>query len=222
MNLRHLFAIALFIPSPAVAQTQPSSRPADDSSRFSLTIYSTADPATFDPRMLAQQRQYYGQQYKLPGYGVVREVRPIDLNKGLNTLRFTDVAAGIDPTTVAFESLTAPGSTSVLEQNFEYDLLDANKLLEKYLDQQVKARLKSTGGATASTTIIGTLLSSDGGTLVIQTEQGEVLVLARGDLSSIELASRETGLITKPTLVWLVDSEQAGKHDARVTYQTDG
>ena len=50
---------------------------------FSLTVYSTADPATFDPQQLAQQRLmqgYYGRwQIQLPGYGVVREMRPIEL-----------------------------------------------------------------------------------------------------------------------------------------------
>src|SRR6476469_8673817 len=62
---------------PAAATTKPGS------SDFSLTIYSTADPATFDPQQLAQQRimnPYNAWQMKLPGYGVVREVRPgIDL-----------------------------------------------------------------------------------------------------------------------------------------------
>ena len=125
---------------PAAATTKPGS------SDFSLTIYSTADPATFDPQQLAQQRlmnPYNAWQIKLPGYGVVRETRTIELKDGENTIRFTDVASGIDPTTVSFQSLTAPDSTSVLEQNYEYDVVSASKLLEKYLGKDVTVSRKA-------------------------------------------------------------------------------
>src|SRR3954462_6268242 len=115
MFSRPLFLLTLLLPALALAQD------------FSLTVYSTADPATFDPQQLAQQRLmqgYYGRyQLQLPGYGGVRELRPIELQTGENTIRFTDVASGIDPTTVSFRSNTAPDSTSVLEQNYEYDVL---------------------------------------------------------------------------------------------------
>src|SRR5258708_2467054 len=83
----------------------PAQAPAAGS--FALTVYSTADPATFDPKALAQQRilnPYTRYQMPLPGYGVVRETRAIDLVAGENNVRFTDVASGIDPTTVAFRS----------------------------------------------------------------------------------------------------------------------
>lgn len=218
--------IALVLASVAAAQpVEPDTRPAATqpaASDFSLTIYSTADPATFDPKDLARQRQHYGQQQKLPGYGVVRETRAIDLKQGLNTIRFSDVASGIDPTTVAFKSLTAP-DTAVLEQNYEYDVVSAAKLIEKYLGHRVMLTRKPAGGAERDEVIHGTLLASDGSHLVVQTGNGgEVQVLSRNDLSSIRLGRQKTGLITKPTLVWNVETDQPGQHDAQVTYQTDG
>ncbi len=82
---------------------------------FSLTIYSNADPATFDPQEIVRQQTfnpYYPQQNPLPGYGIVRENREIKLDEGDNTIRFTDVATGIDPTTVSFQSLTAPDAAT--------------------------------------------------------------------------------------------------------------
>src|SRR6185437_6160937 len=105
----------------------------------------------FDPQQLAQQELMnpYSGQIKLPGYGVVREVRPIDLSEGENIVRFTDVASGIDPTTVAFQSLTAPDSTSVLEQSYEYDVVSAAKLLDKYIGKAVVVARKSIGDAQA-------------------------------------------------------------------------
>src|SRR5512135_3422788 len=67
-----------------------------------LTIYSTARPGAVSPQMYRNG----GTGQTIPGYAVVRHERPLALNRGENTVRFTDVAALIDPTTVAFESLT--------------------------------------------------------------------------------------------------------------------
>src|SRR5438045_3193709 len=114
-------AAASFVLSPlAFAQPKPpEAPPAAAASSFSLTIYSNADPGLFDPQEFAQSQVNGGPAYKLPGYGVVREVRKIDLIAGENTVKFTDVAAGIDPTTVSFKSLTAPDGADVIEQNYE-------------------------------------------------------------------------------------------------------
>ena len=115
---------------------------------FSLTIYSNADPASFDPQDYVRQQtlnSYYAQQNPLPGYGVVRENREIQLNQGENIVKFTDVAAEIDPTTVSFQSLTSPAAASVLEQNYEYDLVSADKLLDKYLGKEIQVVRRGAG-----------------------------------------------------------------------------
>ncbi len=191
---------------------------------FSLTIYSNADPATFDPQDYVRQQTinpYYAQQSPLPGYGVVRENRQIDLQSGENTLRFTDVAAQIDPTTVSFQSLTNPSSATVEEQNYEYDLVSADKLLSKYVGKDIQIIRHGTGANAPVETIGGTLLSCDGSNLVLQDATGKVRVISRGaDIESIELAKIDDSLITKPTLVWKINSNQAGAQLAQVTYQT--
>ena len=65
-------------------------------------------------------------------FGVVREVRELaSLGTGQVALEFRDVAATIQPETVTIKSLSAPGSISVLEQNYRYDLLTPEKLMEK-------------------------------------------------------------------------------------------
>lgn len=222
--LRFSFALLVLASGTAIAQAPPPPATAPSNSNFALTIYSTADPATFDPQELAQQKimnPYNAWQMKLPGYGVVREVRPIDLKEGENTLRFSDVASGIDPTTVSFQSLTAPDSTSVLEQHYEYDVVSATKLLEKYIGKAVALERKP-GVNGSSENLQGILLSSDPSNLVIQNENGDATVVGRSDVTSIRLAKQQTGLITKPTLVWKLQSSKAGKHNAQVTYQTDG
>jgi hypothetical protein len=230
---RILALVAATLLSPAMTQAggPPTSRPAaaatkPSTSDFSLTIYSTADPATFDPQQLAQQRlmnPYNAWQLKLPGYGVVRETRKIEIKEGENTIRFSDVASGIDPTTVAFKSLTAPDSTAVLEQNYEYDVVSAQKLLEKYLGKDVTVSRKASPDVTRPVEdVTGRLLSSDPTNLVIQVEKGEVVVISRQEVTAVRLTKQETGLITKPTLVWKLAADKPGPHDAQVTYQTDG
>jgi hypothetical protein len=224
--------LAAAVPVTAFAQsTRPAraNRPAQaapQGSDYALTIYSTADPATFDPQQLAQQRlynPYNAWQFKLPGYGVVREVRPIELKEGENIIRFSDVASGIDPTTVAFQSLTAPDQAAVLEQNYEYDVVSASKLLEKYLGKEITISRKASPDVTRPVEdVTGMLLSQDASNIVLQSEAGDATIISRAEVTAIKLARQETGLITKPTLVWKLDADKAGRHDAQVTYQTDG
>ncbi|HEX8325685.1 MAG TPA: DUF4139 domain-containing protein [Tepidisphaeraceae bacterium] len=205
-------ALATLLCSSAVlAQALPAPEP-----RFSLTVYSSADPATFDPKGNAAETNPYASQQPLPGYGVVRETRAIDLKAGVNALRFTDVASGIDPTTVSFLSLTDPAGTAVLEQNYEFDLVSSAKLLQKYVDKAVVVERASGDGKIE--TISGTLLSAANG-LVLKTDDGGVRIL--NGYSGIRVADA-AGLITRPTLVWNLTAAKAGKHDALVTYQTDG
>jgi hypothetical protein len=219
---RLALALAVSITVPSFSFAQDAAAPDPNAAGFALTIYSTADPATFDPQELARQRlmnPYAQWQIQLPGYGVVREVRKVDIKAGDNIVRFTDVASGIDPTTVTFESLTDPAGTSVLEQNYEYDVVSGTKLLEKYLGKDVVVVTRGSGNA-GTETHEGSLLSSDPSSIVLKTKDG-VRVVNRNDVTTVALADA-ANLITKPTLVWNLSSEKAGAHDAKVTYQTDG
>jgi hypothetical protein len=186
----------------------------------SVTVYSSADPGGFDPQQfIAQQRQGYNPtfQWQVPGFGVVKEVREVELTAGVNELRFTNVAEFIDPTTVSFADLTKPGSTSVLEQNFQFDLVSPEKILEKYLDRDISAVI--THGDT-SETVTGRLLSAASGQLVLMTTDG--VRILRSGASQVKLGDLPGGLITRPTLVWKVQSQEAGRHSVRTTYQTNG
>jgi hypothetical protein len=127
----------------------------------SLTIYSTARPGGVPPelyRPVAGQGVFFGQE--VPGYAMIRQVRTIELQSGLNHLNFRDVAAYIDPTTVAFESLTAPASTRVIEQSFQFDLVSTEALMEKYIDQTITVDQQA---GEQSRPITGRLLSTQAG-----------------------------------------------------------
>ncbi len=67
----------------------------------------------------------------------MRDVRDLQLARGTSDLHFMDIAATVNPATVHFRSLTEPSRVSVLEQNYEYDLLEPDKLLRKYVGRDV-------------------------------------------------------------------------------------
>src|ERR1700724_1330365 len=55
---------------------------------------------------------------------LVRDVRDLQLPRGSVDLHFMDIAATVNPATVHFRSLTDPSRVNVVEQNYEYDLLE--------------------------------------------------------------------------------------------------
>lgn len=193
----------------ALASATPTVDAADDGD-YSLTVYSSARPGQIDTRQLAN----YGDN--LPGYALVRDQRVMKLTAGRSTLRFSDVAAKMDPTTVAFESLTDPAGTRVIEQNYQYDLVSGQKLLERFLGETVT--VEQTRG-TDLDLIAGTLLSAQNG-LTLQLPDGSLRTLTQW--SGLRFPSLPGGLITRPTLVWDVDARRAGDHDVRVAYQASG
>ncbi len=181
-----------------------------------LTVYSSADPAAFDPqRFIAQQRQGYDPNYawQVPGFGVVKEVRKVRLEAGTNALRFTDVAQFIDPTTVSFTDLDDLDGTAVLEQNFEFDLVSPDKLMEKYIDHEISVVVPM---GKEVEVVRGKLLSSSQLKLVLQTADGVRVVSSP---QQIQLGDLPGGLITRPTLVWKLQAARGGEHRVRTTYR---
>ncbi len=184
----------------------------------SLTVYSSADPAGFNPQQFIQQQRMSGQDnvWGVPGYGVVKVVRRVAVPKGLGELAFTDVAAWIDPTTVSFNDLD-DAKTTVLEQNFQFDLVSPSKLMERYLGRSVTLAV-AMGQSVSNVT--GELLSANQGQLVLRTADGLKIVPMQG--AQVTLGELPGGLLTKPTLVWKLASETGGDHLVRTTYQTAG
>lgn len=195
-------AIAALLPFNASVAATPD---------YSLTVYSSAQPGQISTERLAN----YGAA--LPGYALVRDGRSMNLESGNGELRFTDVAKRIDPTTVLFESLTDPDGTRVIEQNYQYDLVSREKLLERYIGEQIT--IEQFNGSEQER-ISGTLLSASGGSLILQRAGGEVVSLS--NFGNVLFPSLPGGLITQPTLVWLVNARRGGTHSTRVSYQTQG
>jgi hypothetical protein len=175
-------AIACALAAPAQGET-------------AITVYSSARPGTLTPQIFRSG----GEAGTVPGYALVKEERPFALKAGRNLLRVSDVPVLIDPTTVSFASLTDP-ATRVVEQSFEFDLTSTAKLLSRYLDREITVE-QSRGNSVESFT--GTLVGTQGG-ITLRQPDGSIRVLEH--TAGIRLPSLPGGLISKPTLVWDIDT----------------
>ncbi|HWY06019.1 MAG TPA: DUF4139 domain-containing protein, partial [Candidatus Acidoferrales bacterium] len=95
---------------------------------------------------------------------LIRDVRELQFGRGNFHLKFMDIAATVNPATVHFRSLTEPDKVNVLEQNYEYDLLEPAKLLNKYVGKEVTlVRSYMDNGTTKHEEIKATLLANNNG-----------------------------------------------------------
>ena len=163
----------------------------------------------------SDQRQEVGITVYNDGFGLVREVRNLDVGTGRVALEFRDVSAQIQPETVAIKPVTGTGLT-VFEQNYRYDLLSPQKLLEKYVGKKVKVYrwIEKEGKEVGYDAEV---LAVNGGQTVMKIN-GEITYDFPGRIAFPEVPAN---LISKPTLVWLLDST-AAKQKVEVTYLTRG
>lgn len=151
-------------------------------------------------------------------FALIRENRTINLGKGISSINIEDVAALIDPTSILFKSITAPNAVSILEQNYKYDLISPESVFRKSVGQRVTFTNYDDSGRPYSTT--GTLLNeANPRQAVIKTDDGKIVLAPSGEISLLELPE---GLISKPTLNWLLSTEDAGEHKAELSYITSG
>jgi hypothetical protein len=186
---------------------------------MNLTIYSKATPGAVNPSFY---RPLPGQSYggwfgeSVPGYAVVRDRRELELKDKRSKVQFSDVAALIDPTTVTFTSITDPKGTKVLEQNYLFDLVSTQKLTERFLGQKITVE-QALGDKIETTT--GTLLSAGGG-MVLKGDDGKITSV--NGYQNLKFPALPDGLMTEPTLMWDVLTDQPGKHQVDVSYETAG
>jgi hypothetical protein len=189
--LRAFAGVLVVIPAAAWGQvpTRPLQSTADDRREVTITVYNQ-------------------------NFGLVREVRDLTLGRGRVALEFGDVAAQIQPETVHVGVLGGGDGLSILEQNYQYDLLNPQKLLEKYVGRTVKVyRYNSVTGR-----------EEEYEAEVLSVNQGPILRIGNeitynfpGRFSFPEIPEN---LIAKPTLVWLLDSRET-RQQVEVSYLTN-
>ena len=181
-----------------------------------LVLAAAAPSALAAPKKVSggDQRQEVSITVYNQNFGLVREVREIEVGTGTVDLEFRDVAAQIQPQTVSIKSLSGANALSVLEQNYRYDLLTPQKLLEKHVGKKVRVwRWNEKLGKDEP--FDAEVLSVAGGQTVMKIG-GEVTYNFPG---RIAFQSVPENLMSKPTLVWKLESKLA-KQKVEATYLT--
>jgi hypothetical protein len=184
-RLLALLALAALVPAPGPVLAAPLAITRDAQRAVMVTIYNG-------------------------NLGLVKDTREVRLPAGTAEVQFADVAAQIDPTSVHLKSLTDPAGLRILEQNYEYDLLTSQKLLEKYVGRTV--RLYQSGGSFLE----ATLLSTNG---PVYDVNGQIHI---GHLGQIVLPALPENLVSRPTLVWLLRNGAAQPQRIEASYLTGG
>jgi hypothetical protein len=149
---------------------------------------------------------------------LVRDVRQLTLPSGNFSLKFEDVAAAINPATVHFRSLSEPAKLSVLEQNYEYDLLDPAKLLQKYVGREVTlVRAEEENNTTKWVDTKALLLSDNSGPVW---KIGDEIVTGI-PTDQYRFPDLPENLYSKPTLLWLLDNSGAKSQRVEASYLTN-
>jgi hypothetical protein len=146
---------------------------------------------------------------------LVRDVRNIQLARGTSDLHFMDIAATVNPATVHFRSLTEPARVNVLEQNYEYDLLEPEKLLRKYVGREVTLiRMRRDDNATREEEVKARLLSYNNAP--VWEIGGEIVTGLSAD--HIKFPELPGNLYSRPTLIWTLDNGGNTRHRVEASY----
>jgi hypothetical protein len=188
-------AVALRFDAPAASAAQPQTQgqdtsTLDDQTELALTVYNS-------------------------DLALVRDVRNVQLPRGTFDLRFMDIAATVNPATVHIRSLTEPTRLDVLEQNYEYDLLEPDKLLRKYVGRDVTlVRLVQDGGDTRQEEVKARLLSYNNAP--VWQIGNEIVTGLNAD--HIRFPELPGNLYSRPTLIWSLDNGGAARHRIEASY----
>jgi hypothetical protein len=146
---------------------------------------------------------------------LIRDVRNLQIARGTSDLHFMDIAATVNPASVHFRSLTEPSRLSVLEQNYEYDLLEPDKLLRKYVGRDVTlVRTRQDGGSTREEDVTARLLSYNAAP--VWRVGDEIVTGLHAD--HIRFPELPASLYSRPTLIWTLDNRGATRQRVEASY----
>lgn len=188
-------------------------------------MVSTLLLATLASAPLSSEVTIYNQNFAL-----IKEQRNLDLKAGIQDVLIEDVAQTIERESVGLKSLTAPGSISVLEQNYRFDLINADEILNRSVGQEVTLTRHLPNGSREETK--GVLLAPptaivDGeegqervyNGLVLKTADGRVLINPSGEIA---VSRMPEGMVSRPSLVWKLNSAKAGTNKIELSYLAGG
>lgn len=185
-------------------------------SLFLLTAVSQAIAQTEEQRSTLADQQEVAVTIYNENLALVKDQRKLSLKRGASSLAFRDVSARMRPETALMRSTSAPGSVSVLEQNFDFDLLTPQKLLEKYVGRSVSV-IRTNVATGVETTEQAQVLSANAGVVLKIGNRIETGIPGR-----IIYGDVPPNLRDRPTLVMSLDNTGAQQQDLELSYLTGG
>ncbi len=196
-RIKTLFAlvICVVVATTATAQTSEQTTTASDRQSVNITVYNS-------------------------NLGLVRETRRLTLPAGRVALRFADVTAQIRPETVHLASLLSPTALRILEQNYQYDLLNPGKLMDKFVGKEITLVLRRyQNNSEIFEPVQATLLSNNAGQ--VWRINGQI-VINPTNIVEMRFPDVPKNLVATPTLVWDVENREAGTQNIEASYLTNG
>ncbi|HUL43996.1 MAG TPA: hypothetical protein VLY03_06525 [Bacteroidota bacterium] len=141
---------------------------------------------------------------------LIREERTIDIPRGMSHVVIPEIPATIDGTSLHFRSLLDPDAVRVLEQNYQYDLVSREKLLQRYIGKDIQF-----GNATGKLLATGPQSFSGSDLGLVAEINGKIELMPSGQISLPKLPE---GLILKPQLDWLVTNTRPGEHKVEISF----
>ena len=181
-----------------------------------LAILPSALIAAEETRSTLQDQESIAVTIYNENLALVKDLRKVMLNNGQNNLAFRDVSALIRPETALLRSISSPAGISVIEQNFDFDLLSPQKLLEKYVGKKVN--IIHTNASTG--------MESSEEAQVLSANNGVVLKI--GDRIETGIPGRlvypnvPSNLRDRPTLVMSLNNNASKSQEVELSYLTGG
>src|ERR1044072_2305131 len=186
-----------------------------------LVVGTTASSAqTIDQTTTASDSQSVNITVYNSNLGLVRETRRLTSPAGRIALRFADVTAQIKPETVHLASLLSPTALRILEQNYQYDLLNPGKLLDKFVGKEITLVLRRyQNNSEIFEPVQATLLSNNAGQ--VWRINGQI-VINPTNIVEMRFPDVPKNLVATPTLVWDIENREAGPQNVEASYLTNG
>ncbi len=186
------------------------------STLFSLGALAVESTNLIESRSTLDDQQSVAVTIYNQDLALVKDTRRVSIKPGLNALALRDVSAQMRPETALLRSINAPGSLSLLEQNFDFDLLTPQKMLEKYVGKTVSI-VKVNPATGVETTEQATVLAANNGVVLKVGNRIETGLPGRIVYDDVPANLRD-----RPTLVTQINNKGATEQTVELSYLTGG
>jgi hypothetical protein len=181
-----------------------------------VTLASTVPAYAEETRSTLTDQQSVAVTIYNENLALIKDQRKIQLGSGQSSLAFRDVSAQMRSETALLRSLSNPGKLSVIEQNFDFDLLTPQKLLEKFVGKSVGV-IKTNPATGAETTEQAQVLAANNGVVLKMGDRIETGIPGR-----IVYGDVPANLRDRPTLVMSLNNSGAAQQDVELSYLSGG